>query len=378
MIDPVRQEVIALAHTVVIKVGTNVLTDDDGTLSRERLQSLADQLQRIRALDKRVALVSSGAIGAGMGRLELPRRPTDLRHLQACAAVGQSLLMRAYEECLARYNVPTAQVLLTAGDFDNRTRYLNARNTLLSLFEWGCLPIINENDTVSIAEIRFGDNDHLAAMVTNLLQAPLLVLLTSVDGLYATDPSGDAEARPLTIVPEIDTQILDMAGASKTALGSGGMRSKLRAARLATAAGESVLMANGNTPNILDALFAGEPVGTLFLPHGGTVPAWKRWLGFTARPRGRLIVDAGARRAVERGGRSLLPIGMVRVAGSFSKGDVVALCDAEGVEFARGLSNYSSADAERICGLRTEQIAEVLGTLPYEEVVHRDNLVVVV
>jgi len=156
------------------------------------------------------------------------------------------------------------------------------------------------------------------------------------------------------------------------------MRSKLRAARLATAAGESVLMANGNTPNILDALFAGEPVGTLFLPHGGTVPAWKRWLGFTARPRGRLIVDAGARRAVERGGRSLLPIGMVRVAGSFSKGDVVALCDAEGVEFARGLSNYSSADAERICGLRTEQIAEVLGTLPYEEVVHRDNLVVVV
>ncbi|HKB38517.1 MAG TPA: glutamate 5-kinase [Gemmataceae bacterium] len=378
MIDPVRQEVIALAHTVVVKVGTNVLTDDDGTLSRERLQSLADQLQRIRALDKRVALVSSGAIGAGMGRLELPRRPTDLRHLQACAAVGQSLLMRAYEECLARYNVPTAQVLLTAGDFDNRTRYLNARNTLLSLFEWGCLPIINENDTVSIAEIRFGDNDHLAAMVTNLLQAPLLVLLTSVDGLYATDPSGDAEARPLTIVPEIDTQILDMAGASKTSLGSGGMRSKLRAARLATAAGESVLMANGNTPNILDALFAGEPVGTLFLPHGGTVPAWKRWLGFTARPRGRLIVDAGARRAVERGGRSLLPIGMVRVAGSFSKGDVVALCDAEGVEFARGLSNYSSADAERICGLRTEQIAEVLGTLPYEEVVHRDNLVVVV
>jgi len=378
MIDPVRQEVIALAHTVVIKVGTNVLTDDDGTLSRERLQSLADQLQRIRALDKRVALVSSGAIGAGMGRLELPRRPTDLRHLQACAAVGQSLLMRAYEECLARYNVPTAQVLLTAGDFDNRTRYLNARNTLLSLFEWGCLPIINENDTVSIAEIRFGDNDHLAAMVTNLLQAPLLVLLTSVDGLYATDPSGDAEVRPLTIVPEIDTQILDMAGASKTSLGSGGMRSKLRAARLATAAGESVLMANGNTPNILDALFTGEPVGTLFLPHGGTVPAWKRWLGFTARPRGRLIVDAGARRAVERGGRSLLPIGMVRIAGSFSKGDVVALCDAEGVEFARGLSNYSSADAERICGLRTEQIAEVLGTLPYEEVVHRDNLVVVV
>ncbi|MBI1913271.1 MAG: glutamate 5-kinase [Planctomycetes bacterium] len=378
MIDPVRQEVIALAHTVVVKVGTNVLTDDAGTLSRQRLQSLADQLQRIRAMGKRVALVSSGAIGAGMGRLNLPRRPTDLRHLQACAAIGQSLLMRAYEECLARYDVPTAQLLLTAGDFDSRARYLNARNTLLSLFEWGCLPIINENDTVSVAEIRFGDNDHLAAMVTNLLQAPLLVLLTSVDGLYATDPSGDPGGRPLTTVPEIDARILDMAGSSKTSLGSGGMRSKLRAARLATAAGESVLVANGNIPDILDLLFAAKPVGTLFLPHGGTVPAWKRWLGYTARPRGRLVVDAGARQAVERGGRSLLPIGVVRVAGTFSKGDVVALCDAEGTEFARGLSNYSSADAERLRGLRTEQIAEVLGALPYEEVVHRDNLVVVV
>ncbi len=378
MIDPVRQEVITLAHTVVVKVGTNVLTDDAGTLSRQRLQALADQLQRVRAMGKRVALVSSGAIGAGMGRLNLPRRPTDLRHLQACAAIGQSLLMRAYEECLARYNVPTAQLLLTAGDFDSRARYLNARNTLLSLFEWGCLPIINENDTVSVAEIRFGDNDHLAAMVTNLLQAPLLVLLTSVDGLYATDPTGGRDVGPLTTVPEIDARILDMAGSSKTSLGSGGMRSKLRAARLATAAGESVLMANGNIPDILDRLFAAEPIGTLFLPHGGTVPAWKRWLGYTARPRGRLIVDPGARQAVERGGRSLLPIGIVRVAGTFSKGDVVALCDAEGTEFARGLSNYSSADAERLCGLRTEQIAEVLGALPYEEVVHRDNLVVVV
>ncbi len=377
MVDPVRQEVVALAHTVVVKVGTNVLTDARGELSRQRLQSLADQIQRIRELGKRVALVSSGAIGAGMGRLNLPRRPNDLRHLQACAAIGQSLLMRAYEECLARYHVPTAQLLLTAGDFDSRARYLNARNTLLSLFEWGCLPIINENDTVSVAEIRFGDNDALAAMVTNLLQAPLLVLLTSVDGLFAADPATDPGARPLTTVPQIDAGILEMAGASRTALGSGGMRSKLRAARLATAAGESVIVANGNTPDVLDAVFAAEPVGTLFLPHGGTVPAWKRWLGYTARPKGRLVVDAGAREAVERGGRSLLPIGVVRVSGAFSKGDVVALADADGAEFARGLSNYSAADAERICGLRTEQIVEVLGALPYEEIVHRDNLVVV-
>ncbi len=378
MVDPVRQEVVALARTVVVKVGTNVLTDAAGRLDSERVQALADQVERIRRTGRKVALVSSGAIGAGMGRLGLARRPTDLRHLQACAAVGQGFLMRAYEECLAKHGTHTAQILLTAGDFDNRTRYLNARNTILSLFEWDCLPIINENDTVSVAEIRFGDNDHLAAMVTNLLQAPLLILLTVVDGLYATDPAADPNARPLVTVPCIDGTIMDLAGSGRSSLGTGGMRSKLRAARLATAAGESVIIAPGTRPGVLDAVFAGEPIGTLFLPHGGTVPAWKRWLGFTARPKGRLLVDAGARNAVQNKGRSLLAIGVVGVTGSFSKGDVVALCDPDGVEFARGLTNYASGDAERICGLRTEQIAEALGTVPYEEVVHRDNLVVIV
>src|SRR5262245_48625550 len=224
MNDAVRQEVIALAHTVVVKVGTNVLTSADGTLDPARVQALADQVQRIRQAGKKVALVSSGAIGAGMGRLRLAIRPTDLRHLQACAAIGQSLLMRAYEECLAKYDTPTAQVLLTASDFDSRVRYLNVRNTLLALFEWGCLPIINENDTVSVAEIRFGDNDHLAAMVTNLLQAPLLILLTSADGLYPADPSTNQALKPLETVPEIDHTILEMAGSSRSALGTGGMR----------------------------------------------------------------------------------------------------------------------------------------------------------
>jgi glutamate 5-kinase len=378
MLDPVRQEVIALAHTVVVKVGTNVLTADDGTLDPARVQALADQVQRIRATGRKVALVSSGAIGAGIGRLGLGQRPTDLRHLQACAAVGQGFLMRAYQECLGGHGVHTAQILLTAGDFDNRTRYLNARNTIVTLFEWGCLPIINENDTVSVAEIRFGDNDHLAAMVTNLLQAPLLVLLTVVDGLYSADPRGDPSARLLPTVPTIDGPVLDMAGGSRSTLGTGGMRSKIRAARLATMAGESVIMANGARPGVLDELFAAEPVGTLFLPHGGTVPAWKRWLGFTARPKGRLVVDAGARNAVQHKGRSLLPIGVVQVVGTFGKGDVVALWDGDGVEFARGLTNYTSADAAKICGLRTEKVAEVLGTIPYEEIVHRDNLVVTV
>jgi glutamate 5-kinase len=385
MIDPIRQEVIALAHTVVVKLGTNVLASADGKLDAVRLQALADQVQRIRQPGRRVALVSSGAIGAGIGQLGLERRPSDLRHLQACAAVGQGFLIRAYQECLARYGTHTAQILLTAGDFDNRTRYLNARNTILTLFEWDCLPIINENDTVSVNEIRFGDNDHLAALVTNLLQAPLLILLTVVDGLFDSDPTADPGSRPLTTVPTIDGSIMDKAGSSRSSLGTGGMRSKLRAARLATAAGESVIIANGTRPGILDAIFAAEPIGTLFLPHGSTVPAWKRWLGFTVRPKGRLVVDAGARQAVQTKGRSLLPIGMLQVTGpvgednvSFGKGDVVALCDAAGTEFARGLTNYSAADARRICGLRSEQIREVLGTLTYEEVVHRDNLVVII
>ena len=378
MLDPVRQEVITLAQTVVVKVGTNVLTGPDGTLDREQLQALSDQVQRLRQSGRKLALVSSGAIGAGLGQLGMPERPTDLRHLQACAAVGQGLLMRAYEECLARYGIHTAQILLTASDFDSRTRYLNARNTILTLFEWNCVPIINENDTVSVAEIRFGDNDHLAAMVTNLLQAPLLILLTVVDGLFAVDPKTDPAAAPLHTVPRIDGFVMDMAGGSRSALGTGGMRSKLRAARLATAAGESVIIANGRRPGILDALFACEPVGTLFLPHGSTVPAWKRWLGYTARPRGRLIVDAGARNAVQNKGKSLLPIGVVQVVGTFGKGDVVALSDPDGVEFARGLTNYSSSDATKISGLRTEQIGEALGTVPYDEIIHRDNLVVII
>jgi glutamate 5-kinase len=378
MIDPVRQEVIALALTVVVKVGTNVLAGADGRLDLGRLQGLADQVQRLRERGRKVALVSSGAIGAGVGRLGLDKRPSDLRHLQACAAVGQGYLMRAYEECLGRHGAHTAQILLTAGDFDNRTRYLNARNTILTLFEWNSLPIINENDTVSVAEIRFGDNDHLAAMVTNLLQAPLLVLLTDVDGLYDSDPRTNPTAKVLSTVPNIDDSVTEMAGASRSSLGTGGMRSKLRAARLVTAAGESVIIANGTRTDILDAIFTAEPVGTLFLPHGSTIPAWKRWVGYTAQPKGRLVVDAGARQAVEHKGRSLLPIGVVAVSGSFGKGDVIALVDPEGVEFARGLSNYSAADAGRIRGLRTDQIAAVLGRIPYEEIIHRDNMVVIV
>jgi len=375
MVDSRRVEVVSQADTVVIKVGTNVLADPAGNLDRHRIQSLADQLNRIRQKGRKVVLVTSGAIGAGVGKLGLGKRPTDLAHLQACAAVGQATLMQLYQESLAPHGVQTAQILLTASDFDNRARYLNARNTILTLFEYGALPIINENDTVSVAEIKFGDNDHLAAMVTNLLRAPLLVLLTNVDGLYSDDPRTNPAAQLLATVPNIDASVTKYAAETKSALGTGGMESKLKAARLATAAGEAVVMANGSLDGILDRVFAGEPVGTLFLPHGEDVPSRKRWFGFTARPKGVLHLDAGARQAV-LDGKSLLPVGVTAVEGEFGKGDVVSLSAPDGAEVARGLSNYSALDAERIRGLQTDKIADVLGSVPYSELVHRDNLFV--
>ncbi len=376
MIDPVRQEVLALAHTIVVKVGTNVITTADGVLDLERVSALAEQVYRIRQTGRKVVLVSSGAIGAGVGQLGLGGRPGSLPQLQAAAAVGQSFLMAAYEDCFRRHGYHAAQILLTAGDFDNRTRYLNVRNTILTLFEWGCLPIINENDTVSVAEIKFGDNDHLAAMVTNLIRAPLLILLTVVDGLYQGDPNTDRNAKLLTTVETIDETITALAGESTSTLGTGGMKSKLRAARLATAAGECVIMANGARPGVLDELMAGQPVGTLFLPQGGALESRKRWIGLTAQPKGRYLVDAGAAKAVREKSRSLLPIGVIDVVGDFGKGDLVAISDADGTEFARGLTNYSAADARKIMGQRSEEVARLLGPQTYEEVIHRDNLVI--
>ena len=375
--DAERKEILKNAETIVIKVGTNVLTQADGTLEPNQVHSLADQIFRLKQAGKKVALVSSGAIGAGMGRLGLKQRPTDLRHLQACAAVGQSFLMRAYEDSLARYGIPTAQILLTAGDFDNRTRYLNVRNTILTLFESNCLPIINENDTISVAEIRFGDNDTLAALVTNLIQAPLLILLTVVDGLYSADPNTDPTASLVHTVKQIDKDVLEKAGVTKSSLGSGGMKSKLKAARLATMAGESVIMANGSIPGVLDSIFAGDLIGTLFLAAEQNMTAWKRWLGWAARPQGKIILDAGALVALCSKGKSLLPIGVASVSGTFHKGAVVSLCNLEGEEYGRGLSNYSATDIAKIAGKKSDKIIELLGILPYEEVIHRDNLVIV-
>jgi glutamate 5-kinase len=377
MTDLLRQEIAATADMLVVKVGTRVLTGPQGRLDPGRIEQLADQIHHVIASGRKVALVSSGAVGSGMGRLGLKSRPTDLARLQAVAAVGQSVLVEAYERALERYGYHAAQILLTADDLSHRTRYLNARNTILTLFDLGAVPIINENDTVAVEELQttFGDNDHLAAVVTNLIQAPLLVLLSDVEGLYDGNPR-EPQSRLVPTVARIDAEIRAMVRDTTGQLSKGGMASKLNAARLATSAGQSVIITSGETPDVLKRILAGEPVGTLFLARGQAVAARKRWIGFNVRPRGHLVLDPGARRAVECEGRSLLPIGIVDVVGRFTKADIVALRDQEGVEFARGLTNYTADEVRKIKGLKTSDITAALGYCPYQEVIHRDNMVV--
>jgi glutamate 5-kinase len=375
--DLVRDEVVLSATTWVVKVGTSVLTGPDGTLDPARIHHLAEQISAVMDSGRKVALVSSGAVGAGMGQLGMKRRPDNLPELQAAAAVGQSYLIRAYDEGLRKHGRHAAQLLLTHEDFDSRPRYLNMRNTLGALFEWNAVPIINENDTISVDEIRFGDNDRLAAMVTNLLQAPLLVILSVVDGLYSTDPAAGGLKAVVPLVPQIDERVLGLAGSSKSSLGTGGMTSKLASARLVTQAGGSVIIASGKRPEPLTRILSGQPAGTLFLAHGQAHRARKRWIGLTARPRGHYVVDEGARKAVELGSKSLLAIGIVEVVGEFDKGDVVGVRDTSGSEFARGLTNYATADARIIRGLHTAQARIALGSALYDEVIHRDNLALI-
>jgi glutamate 5-kinase len=375
MNDLLRQEIATAAHTVIVKVGTRVLTGAGGTLDQQRVAGLAEELHLLAATGRKVALVTSGAVGAGMGQLGLAKRPTNLAELQAVAAVGQSHLIEAYDRGLRAHGRHAAQLLLTAEDLDDRTRYLNVRNTILALFEYGAVPIINENDTVSVEELKttFGDNDRLAAMVTNLVRAPLLVLLSDVEGLFDGDPK-DPHSKLVPTVTRLDASIQAMVRDQATGLSKGGMASKIEAARIATTAGENVIIASGRQPGNLDRIIKGETVGTLFVAQGQTLRSWKRWIGFTAQPRGRLTVDDGARRAIEQQGRSLLAIGIKNVAGAFDKGDLLAIEDPQGTEFARGLTNYTSSDLLRIKGLRTEQIAPALGHCPYVEVIHRDNM----
>ena len=370
-VDLVRREVIETAETLVVKVGTNVLSRDDATLDVDRIAGLVEAVSRVRATGRRVVVVSSGAVGAGIDVLDLGGRPEDLPHLQAAAAAGQARLIHHYDECLGQHGSHAAQLLLTADDFTERGRYLNVRNTLNTLFEYGAVPIVNENDTVSVDEIGFGDNDRLAAMVTNLLPAPLLVLLTVVDGLY----EGPGDEEPIRLVEQWDDSLFDLVRDERSQGGRGGMRGKLEAIKSATAVGESVIVANGNDPGVLDAVLAGREVGTLFLAHGATMPAFKRWIGYAATPQGRVGLDEGACRAIRESGGSLLPIGVTEVSGSFVRGDVVSLVDPAGVEFARGLANYDDRQTHEVAGHRREDLSGG-DRLPYAEVVHRDNLVV--
>lgn len=370
-----RQNVLQKVKTLVVKVGTNVLSTDDDRLDSDRIASLAEQVHAICQRDINLVLVSSGAIGAGMGLLGLKERPKDLSHLQAAAATGQAHLIHIYDKAFRPHGYHAAQLLLTANDFKNRSRYLNVRNTLRTLVEYHAIPIINENDTVSTEEIKLGDNDRLAAMVAGLIQADLLIVLSVVDGLLTGDPTNPASQR-IPLVDKFDESLLELVGVSKSSRGTGGMKTKLDAVRTATAVGVNVIIANGKRPNVLSDILSGQDIGTLFLAEGDGLSAWKRWIGYTLPPKGRFVVDAGARRAVEQQGKSLLAIGIVRVEGDFAKGEVVSLVDLQGQEFARGLTNYDTTAGQLIAGKRKDEMTKELGAVPYDEVIHRDNLVV--
>jgi glutamate 5-kinase len=373
-----RLDLASAARLIVVKVGTRVLTGPDGLLDTARIEALGRQFDAALAAGRRIVLVSSGAVGAGMGRMGLTARPQELASLQAVAAIGQSCLIEAYERAFRGRGRHAAQVLLVADDLQDRSRYLNIRNTLRALLDYGAIPVINENDTVSVEELRtsFGDNDRLAALVATLLGAPLLLLLSDVDGLYDRHP-GEPGAAILRQVPRIDAGVEGLARDRLGGLSKGGMASKIAAARIVTEAGGSCIIASGRNDQVLDEVRRGDPVGTLFTSRAAAVPAWKRWLGWSADPRGSVVVDAGAREAVVDGGRSLLAAGIVAVEGSFASGDVVALTTGNGRPFARGLVNYPADELRRIVGLKTDRIAVVLGSVPYEAVIHRDNLAIV-
>ncbi len=380
---PSRKAIADAASTVVVKVGTRVLTDSQGLLDSRRVAHLAQQLAAGVAAGRRMVLVSSGAVGAGIGRLALDRRPVDLAELQAVASVGQSCLIEAYNRALEPHGYHAAQVLLTVDDFNDRTRYLNVRNTLFALFQLQAIPIVNENDVVRVDELQrnFGDNDRLAAMVAHLLRAPLLVLLSDVEGVY--DLSQPAVEGRHSVFPHLDLAtsksgelVGELPTGSQLQLSRGGMQSKLESARLVTSSGDRVIIASGRRDGVLTSILAGEEIGTLISSPSQGLNSRKRWIGSAARCAGQVAIDSGAVDALVARGRSLLAVGVTTVVGNFQKGDVISLRDPEGREIARGLTNYSAADLRQIAGQPTTRIAEILGYRPYEEVVHRDNLAV--
>jgi len=364
------------ARRLVVKVGSGQITSPGEGLDARRIMALAADVSALVDDRREVVLVSSGAIVAGTARLGLPARRRSIPERQAAAAVGQSSLMWHYEQAFKRHGLMVGQVLLTAQDISDRSRYLNARNTLLALLHFHVLPVVNENDTVAVDEIKVGDNDNLAALVAHLIDADLLVLLTDVDGLYSADPRRDALATRIDTVEAVteDIRRLCFDGAGRVSVG--GMITKLEAAQKAAASGIPMVIANGREPGILGRLIKGEALGTHFLPRDDRLAARKRWIAFAVPPQGRLTVDAGARKALTEKGKSLLPSGLVDIVGEFRAGEVVALAEPEGDEFARGLVNYDAGELRRIRGAKTAEIEKALGYKGLAEVIHRDNLVI--
>lgn len=361
-------------NTLVVKVGTYTLSDRAGRLDREQMRNLVDQVAAVRARVPRVVLVTSGAIAAGVELMGLAERPRDIPTLQAASSVGQGLLVRTYADLFAAHGILVGQVLFTQHDFAHRRQYLNARNTFRKLFEHGVLPLVNENDTVAVEEIRFGDNDRLAALVAVLTGANLLIMLSDVEGLYSGDPRREREARIIHEVEEVTPKLSRVAGKAGGEHSSGGMRAKLEAARIANAAGIGVVVAPGREPRVLERVLGGERLGTYFHPSPRRLRSQKHWIAFGAAPRGILVVDDGARQAILSGGKSLLPAGVLECRGEFNAGDAVEIVDARGRTIARGICGMSSMEVNRIKGLHTREAALRLGG-ECEEVIHRDYLV---
>ncbi|MEE4253863.1 MAG: glutamate 5-kinase [Desulfuromusa sp.] len=369
-----RKALLAHVKRVVVKIGSGVISTSAG-LDDAQVESISTDICQLLDRGLEVIVVSSGAVAAGKGQLGIIGRPQTIPQKQAAAAIGQTRIIREYKETFQRLNHNVAQVLLTRDDLSNRRRYLNARNTVMTLLEYGVTPIVNENDTVVVDEIRFGDNDNLSALVTNLVEADMLIILSDVDGFYDQDPTGNPQAELIPVVERVTAAIEALGGESSGNLGTGGMTTKLKAAKRAALSGVGTLIVNGRSPNILTRIFAGEEVGTYFLPAQSKLTAKKHWIAFSKKPKGKLIVDEGGQAAVIERGKSLLPSGICGVDGGFERGDAVRLCTREGKEFARGVISYSLAEVLQIMGKQCVEIEKVLGYKYRDEVVCRDNLV---
>ncbi len=373
----IRKEILRDIKRIVIKVGSSILASTDKGLHYNVFSKLAKEISNLKRQGYEIALVSSGAIAAGMEKLGLRNRPISITQKQATAAIGQSRLMNIYEKFFSRYNQMVAQILLTHDDLSHRKRFLNARNTMLNLLELGVIPIINENDTVVVDEIKFGDNDNLSALITNLIEADLLIILTDIDGLFNSDPKLDQNAKCISLVKDIDElEIRKDIEDSKGKWSVGGVASKIQAAQKASRFGIPTVIALGTKRDVIQRILKGEEVGTLILPKRIKLSSRKHWIAFNLKPKGDLIVDEGAKKAIVQEGKSLLPSGIVKIRGSFERGDSVTLIGPKGKEFARGIVNYNSKELDKIKGLKTDEIEKSLGYKYSDEVIHRDDLVV--